>query len=785
MSPYKGWDEGTVRRKRGASELDEATSPTRKRVVHGSTSIPPTQTTSFTPINLTSSQPDSVANGAQVYIHPGFAKLSSPNGRHTTLHTPARKKATPASQLSTPPATDEKVSKSCKITAKEQQALSAALPMTKPTGKPAKATGKDVFLETSIDGVATPRQKIDDVELESFHLDRNTVNKLASFRYQVKPRTNAAGQQGHFGPPTSAAYTESEIIPDNISPGTVQNQCSGASKVQFHSGTTAQVKDVSKEGVQGALEKIQSSAPQDDFQAPGPSRPSCGSPTRVLRSTEPAFAFGNEWVAQPKSFQQDHRILSAADLHGQLIITSPKHLQHASSCHEKASCPSVGPSTKASRAPLCRELELQNQHLRADPSLAVTQEQTVIDERPETSTDFLDDRDDEDFLTLFQAHSGPKYSTNELTNDEIIADGYMTDDFDKVQIGEHGGQNAHLLYDEPELADEHVYNSPEEPLMKQPSVDERFSPPSDLQYPFDEYFQTPEVDDNNLKGSTVLKQDPNVAYDNLEHTGSTDVMSLAHPSASSAPSQKDSIHDGDGVIASNRTASPQNEEDEDWALFDENKVCELLHLAAAVPDCEAGLSAHPEDWATQPQKIICSQPATTATLTSASHCGSLEWETNGSPKPFVRPLFPKPIRDRSPVLGVSSRILLRTCFRVGEALNAGCAAARTSQDVIVELYARVNFSYREAKGWKQHFQFSDLYHDRPPYLNGIYEGWRGIRLWEYDSSLFLGDEAKGRMCRCMGRIKRDEKTKTWILVVLNIWAAVWDDFAFVKGIVCA
>ncbi|KAI9702875.1 MAG: hypothetical protein M1836_008089 [Candelina mexicana] len=784
MSPYKGWDEGTVRRKRGALEFDEATSPTRKRV-HDSTSIPPTQTTSFTPINMTSSQPDSVANGAQVYIHSGFTKLSSPIDRHTTLHTPARKKATPASQLSTPPATDEKVSKGRKSTAKKQQALSAGLPITKPTGKPAKAAGKDVSLETSVDEAATPREKIDDVELESFSLNRNAVNKLASFRYQVKPRINAASQQGHFGSPTSAAYTEPKIFPDNIPPGTLQNRCSGASKVQFHLSTTAQVKDVSIEGGQGALEKIQSSAPQDNFQAPGPSRPSRGPPTRILRLTEPAFAFADEWVAQPRPFQQDDRILSAADLHGQLITTSPKQLKHASSCHEKASRPSVGPSTKASRAPLCRELELQDQHLRADSSLAVIQEQTVTDERPETSTDLLDDGDDEDFLTLFQAHSGPKYSTNELTNDEIIADGYMTDEFDKVQVGDHGPQNAPLLYDEPELADEHAYNSPDEPLMKQPGVDERFSPPSDLQYPFDDNFQTPEVDDNNLKGSTVLTQDPNITYDNLEHTGSTDITSLADPSASSALSQKDPTHDGDGVTASNRIASPQNEDDEDWAFFDENKVCELLHLAAAVPGCGASLSAHPEDWATQPQKIICSQPATTATSTSASHCGSFEWEMNGSPKPFVRPLFPKPIRDRSPVLGLSSRILLRTCFRVGEALNAGCAAARNSQDVIVELYARVNLSYREAKGWKQHFQFSDLYHDRPPFLNGIYEGWRGIGLWEYDSSLFLGDEAKGRMCRCMGRIKRDEKTKTWILVVLNIWAAVWDDFAFVKGIVCA
>ena len=151
--------------------------------------------------------------------------------------------------------------------------------------------------------------------------------------------------------------------------------------------------------------------------------------------------------------------------------------------------------------------------------------------------------------------------------------------------------------------------------------------------------------------------------------------------------------------------------------------------------------------------------------------------------PLARPPFPAQVRDRSPIIGLSSKSLLRTCFRVGEALNVGRQAVRNGKPTIIELYARVASSWREPDSVRQHFVFSDLFHDHPPFMNGVYELWKGVELWDYDSSRFLNPSEQQRICRCIGKMKRDGKK--WKFVMLNIWEATWDDVDYVKGIICA
>ncbi|KAF1982103.1 hypothetical protein K402DRAFT_341061, partial [Aulographum hederae CBS 113979] len=152
--------------------------------------------------------------------------------------------------------------------------------------------------------------------------------------------------------------------------------------------------------------------------------------------------------------------------------------------------------------------------------------------------------------------------------------------------------------------------------------------------------------------------------------------------------------------------------------------------------------------------------------------------------PIVRPPFPKPVRDRSPIIGVSANLTLRTCFRTGEALNAGCQAVRLNRPVLIELYAKVDSSHRNPDDSVQHFVFSDLFHDRPPYIYGTYDSWKTTDLWSYDSGRFLdcSPQGKCRLCRCVGRMKRENNE--WKFVVLNIWEATWEDIEWVKGIVC-
>ena len=159
----------------------------------------------------------------------------------------------------------------------------------------------------------------------------------------------------------------------------------------------------------------------------------------------------------------------------------------------------------------------------------------------------------------------------------------------------------------------------------------------------------------------------------------------------------------------------------------------------------------------------------------------------GTYLPFIRSQFPNPIRDRSPILGLTNTTVLRTCFRIGEALNAAAQASRSKLDAFIELYARVIASSREANGgFKQSFQFADLFTDKPPYLSGASSIWKGVGLWDQDSRVFLGEDGRGKMCRVVGRIKKGEGLQGGCaMTVLSIWEVDWEDVGIAKGGVCS
>lgn len=137
--------------------------------------------------------------------------------------------------------------------------------------------------------------------------------------------------------------------------------------------------------------------------------------------------------------------------------------------------------------------------------------------------------------------------------------------------------------------------------------------------------------------------------------------------------------------------------------------------------------------------------------------------------------------DRTSLFGITSSSVLCTCFRVGEALNAGCQAVRNNRNVVLELYARVTSSWREPKpSRKQHFIINDLYHDKPPCISGTYELWDQSALWEQDSKLFLEAGSDGILCRTIARMKRDGMK--WKLEILSIWQVDWEDVEHVAGI---
>ncbi|KAK1084299.1 hypothetical protein LTR48_005577 [Friedmanniomyces endolithicus] len=172
-----------------------------------------------------------------------------------------------------------------------------------------------------------------------------------------------------------------------------------------------------------------------------------------------------------------------------------------------------------------------------------------------------------------------------------------------------------------------------------------------------------------------------------------------------------------------------------------------------------------------------------ALLTAAEKDILVDMQANAQSRAtrIVRTAFPASVLDRSPLFGATNSTTLRVCFRVGEALNAGCLAVRSNKDVLLELYARVMESRRDEKpGRHQHLVFHDLYHDKPPYLTGTYDLWDQSRLWELDSRVFLKPREEGITCRAIARMKRDGVK--WMLEILSIWETSREDVEYIAGI---
>lgn len=150
--------------------------------------------------------------------------------------------------------------------------------------------------------------------------------------------------------------------------------------------------------------------------------------------------------------------------------------------------------------------------------------------------------------------------------------------------------------------------------------------------------------------------------------------------------------------------------------------------------------------------------------------------------PFARPEFPIRARERSPILGVSSSVILRTCFRIGEALRSSSLCVADRQDAIIELFARVTYSAREEGTTKQHFHFADLFNDRPPNPKGLLDNYEIHALQETESRKLLGVESPGQMVRCLGRMKRERQGKNWMMDIINIRPTDWEEVRWTKKI---
>jgi hypothetical protein len=212
--------------------------------------------------------------------------------------------------------------------------------------------------------------------------------------------------------------------------------------------------------------------------------------------------------------------------------------------------------------------------------------------------------------------------------------------------------------------------------------------------------------------------------------------------------------------------------------FDEIDDDEIADLEASFSDIPDQATSSPTASTQAPNYIHIESQIRTKSLQNE--------QTIHNPMVSISPVRPKSIQfstqrlySSQAITQVSPDAKVETCFRIGEAINAGVRALREDTDILIELYARVQSSVRAKGSPQQRFKLIDLQHARPPYLVAFYELWQSDPKGDCESRVFLPYVHEKKLCRCLGRMRRDSDKKL-ILVILNIWAIDMDNVNYNK-----
>ncbi|EEY21833.1 conserved hypothetical protein [Verticillium alfalfae VaMs.102] len=149
--------------------------------------------------------------------------------------------------------------------------------------------------------------------------------------------------------------------------------------------------------------------------------------------------------------------------------------------------------------------------------------------------------------------------------------------------------------------------------------------------------------------------------------------------------------------------------------------------------------------------------------------------------PFVRPPLPGKILDRSGIVGLSSSLQLRTCFRVGELMNYNTQCRRDHQQAIFEFFARATCSNRSSQTREQHFRFKDLFTEYYPHPRGKLKDWKQGSLLDKQAMELVGQQDK--LCRCIGVLDTDHALDLgWRIKIINIRSTHWDEIQWVRRV---
>ena len=231
--------------------------------------------------------------------------------------------------------------------------------------------------------------------------------------------------------------------------------------------------------------------------------------------------------------------------------------------------------------------------------------------------------------------------------------------------------------------------------------------------------------------------------------------------------------------------------------FDEPEFEDMINLLAALPGNPIPNQVEPEensDWCSLDETLVPS-PTTSLHTIQGSPLKPTQPKQDVLSR-FVRAPHPPALQTPSPIQGLSPESRVLTCFRIGEAVNATARAQREGCKVLIELYARVHHSIRA--GPVQTFRIVDLWSNPDKLgivLEGRWVGWEKSELWKKDGEIFweeglqrtashLDDKEKryARKCRLIGSLER-RAGGGYLVNILNLWEAAWDDIAFAKGLV--
>lgn len=153
------------------------------------------------------------------------------------------------------------------------------------------------------------------------------------------------------------------------------------------------------------------------------------------------------------------------------------------------------------------------------------------------------------------------------------------------------------------------------------------------------------------------------------------------------------------------------------------------------------------------------------------------------PGPFARSDFPSLVEASSPIIGLSSNYFLRVCFRIREMINEAEIFNYSKKAPLMELFARVTYSYRECGTCRQFFQFSDMWQIGNSFVEGILANYEATELIEQESKEFIF-KPPDMLARVLGTMRKDKKYNSgWLLYIINIRETDWEEINWTKKIV--